>query len=982
MINGKRFLLITHCLSFVTRHLSLITFMLSSETRVRCPVCRAAVTNDSSFCASCGARLDDLCAQELRNVSYLLSELQSWETQGLIAAEKASTLRQRYESRRDELRAQLNANSNQAKNFAPPSTIATCAAAIEAAVRPTTERVAALRPQAQRAERRPLFETLTDPHTLRLLLYTGAAMLVVGVVIWLRDALYLKLQEPLVQAVLLACGTVAVTITGWLLTLRTRLRLTGRALTLTGSLLVPVNFWFLVRSGLISNNGRAWFVCALCAALYAYTAALLREKLYVYLATTASVATAWALVFRSTPEAYGLYALTLMTASLVFLHLSRLFPFSIRHEASAEDAQPNAAESVTDDEASTSSPRWTYELWGSPLVHVALVGGSVGPLLHMLLRLGFSPPANGGILCWRATDYDAGVAILLFMAGAYIVWFTARYIYTKRRAVLYTTAALALFWAEFLLLDGLQARGQTYLTTLSLTALAASLVARLLTDEAFARALHRAADIVNAMLLWTASVVALLIYLATDGGLAAWRPSVFGALAATALHGALRGWRERSKYGAGLASVAALVMAATLSDALRVAGVFPSVWPIAAGVICAAFLLRWTAGHWLAAKTEASEKAQHERMSPLERRSLVAVISFVADGTSLICALLWFLQTLNLMDEDGWSAVCVLLLALLYWVERVAHGRRALFVSFASAHAGAFLLALLVALRIEVRWFVLIFTATLFSLLFAISRRARVKDAGWLARPAGRAAATLTALTSLGIFCQAVPLLQTGNELLLAPSLAAGALCCVTLLASFFSTGRERVHYFRVALGAGVACYCLTILRAGFDPIKDVEMYTSPVAVLLLVVAYLALRREWDEYAPDTSLLLWTGSILLCGPVLIRALQFRLLLELPTPWRDLGVLGAALTLVLCGAVGRLRAPVVIGSLTLLLELAALTLTSVNWLQVPLRTYLITAGVTFLIVWGVFEYRREQLLLMRRRLQERSAQARERFGQWR
>ena len=70
------------------------------------------------------------------------------------------------------------------------------------------------------------------------------------------------------------------------------------------------------------------------------------------------------------------------------------------------------------------------------------------------------------------------------------------------------------------------------------------------------------------------------------------------------------------------------------------------------------------------------------------------------------------------------------------------------------------------------------------------------------------------------------------------------------------------------------------------------------------------------------------------------------------------------------------------SVTLVLELIAVAVTSVEWLQVPLKTYLITAGVLSIVVWGIFEYRREQLLLMRERLHERGALARERFSEWR
>lgn len=958
----------------------------SSQDRSQCPICHAGVTADSLFCAGCGARLDEISTQELRGVIYLLSELKTWEAQRLIAVEEAEALRRRYELRRDELRAQLASNGDQSKSSAPlplaDEASTASAQGVAASSRHSRLAVASQRVRAaatQSEARRTLFETLTDPHTLRLLLYTGAAMLVVGIVIWLRDALYLKLQEPLVQAALLALGTVAVTILGWVTTLRTRLRMTGRALTLTGSLLVPVNFWFLVRSGLISNDGRAWLVCALCALLYAHTAAILRERLYVYLACAAIVATMWALIFRATPEAYGLYALALMTASLVFLHLARTFPLSPqRDEKTAATADAKAA--TADDEGARLS-RWSYELWGPPLVRVALFGATISALCYMLLRLGPAPSLSAGFFRWRASDYDAGIGMLLFVAIAYISWFTARYIYTDRRGLLYTVSALALFWTELLLLDGLRVRGTAYLLAFSLTAAGASAISRFILKDVSLRPLHRATDIVFTLLLLTASFVALLIYLTTDEA-QAWRPSILFTLVATILYGAARGWRERSTYGSGLASLAAIILVATGLDALRAVGLFPPSWPVAGFVIGAAFLLQQFCVRWLQPEEKAAVSVQHTRAPVIVAGTPAAIVCFVTDGAVIVCALLWLADTLSFMYESGWSGVCVLLLAWFYWTLRAARQRLALFVHLANVCAGASLLALLVALRCEARWVAVVFTLILLPLLFALGRYARAREAGWLATPASHDAAVLTALISLAVILQAAPVLQTGHELLLAPAVTAGALCAVTLLASLFSTGRERARYFRVGLCAAVAAFVLAILRAGFDPVIDVEMYTTPVAVLLLIVSYLAMRGEWDEYARDTSLLLWTGSLLLCGPLLIRALQFRLLLDLPAPWRDLGVLCVSLVLVLFGAMGRLRTPVIFGTITLLLELVALALTSVHWLQVPLKVYLTTTGVLIIIVWGVFEYRREQLLQLRQRLHERSAQARERFGEWR
>jgi hypothetical protein len=276
----------------------------------------------------------------------------------------------------------------------------------------------------------------------------------------------------------------------------------------------------------------------------------------------------------------------------------------------------------------------------------------------------------------------------------------------------------------------------------------------------------------------------------------------------------------------------------------------------------------------------------------------------------------------------------------------------------------------------------LVFTLTLFPALFALGRVARARGAVWLATHSGRAAAALLALVALALIFETAPVLQTGNVLLLAPALTAGALCAAGFLASIFAAGRERVRYFRLGLAAAVAAFVLLVMRAGFDPLVDVEMYTSPVAALLLVVSYLSVRRAWDEYASDTLLLLWTGALLLCGPLLIRALQFRLLLELPAPARDLATLGVSLALLLFGVFARLRAPAIIGTITLLLELAALALTSVHWLQVPIWIYLITAGVIIMTVWGMFEYHRERVVAMRQRLHERGAQARASFNEWR
>lgn len=649
-------------------------FSPQSPERQQCPVCRAEIKSASAVCDECGAHLSRTPAQEIENVHYLLSELERWEADGLISSAQANDLRESYEQRRETLRAQLSANGSKVKGTETPqeiqnlehenegrkgeltATTTTAPAYASPAIAPP--RGADTKSAPRQKSRRALLETLTDPHTIRILLYTGAAMLVVGIIIWLRDVLYLKLREPVVQAALLAIVTVSVTVAGWLTILKTRLRLTGRALTLVGSLLVPVNFWFLERSGLLQHGQRAWLVCAICALLYAHTAAILREKLYVYLASVATIATLWTLIYRYDHEAFGLYALSLTTISLVFLHLSRLLPLTSKNDGQMKDNQQSLPVS-----------RLGYELWGAPLVHVALAGAGVSALLYMLLRLGASP--SDELFRLRLNDYTSSIAMLLFASGAYIAWFTGWRVYTTRRTLLYTTGALALLWIEFLCLDGLRLPGANRLVILAVTTLIVALSASIVRDQALVLALHYAC----------------------------------------------------------------------------------------------------------------------------------------------------------------------------------------LFVSIALA------------------------------------------------------------------------------------------------LAAYDFTG--------------------------------VEIYTSLTALLLLVVAYLSeLRGRSEATARDDGLLFWAGSILLAGPLLIRALQIRLLFDLPAPGRDLATLCASLGLVLFGVMSRLRAPVLVGTVSLGLELAALALTSIDWLQVPLKIYLISTGALISLIFGLLEFRREQILLMRKRFQERREYARERFGEWR
>jgi hypothetical protein len=1086
-----------------------LDFMQSSQPPLsdtaQCPICRAKLLPALPFCAACGAQLNGESAreeEELRGVLYLLSELARWELSGQVSTEQAAHLRGIYELRRDHLRRELA--TRQDEKLIPPAAAdeaeppqATHADAGERGmteaepgrpkpplreeqfaafpVRPPASLSYPVQPTPVRMPRRTLLERLADPQTLRLLLYTGAAMLVVGVVIWLRDLLYLKLQEPIVQAGLLACGTAGLIASGWYTILRTRQRWTGRALTLAGSLLVPVNFWFLVRSGLIENHGRAWVVCVVCALLYAQTAVILRERLYIYLACVASVATLWALILRDAPGAFGLYALALMTAALLFLHLSLLFPK--KGTAGTGVEEENLSEGSVGD-------RWSHELWSAPLVRTALCFAALGALIYMPLRfVSDAPSFYSGIFRLRSSAYDAGIALLILAATAYLLWFTGRYVYSRWSAAFYTISALIFFLAVWTACDGFGLTAQRTVLMMALVTFISGMGARMGSEPAFSQPLYhsslmvsialaissvavllgaqtftltesagfalvaaaftalsttrfgshteqtalahfaalyfsaayfialasaslqsetlvtllcaawpllllgvaqltlklksetqlsnpftRVADAQTVLLLLWGSLLALLGHL-MGGGIS--RSSVIVALSGVMLYGALRTLLSRSIFGAELGTLSALVMTAAVLDTLQKSGVWPMAWPIAAGTVVFAFLLERAATRLLLSLDE----TDRDWAQPLVRTMRVLL-----DLTVALCALLWLITALIQITVGGFGATAVLLLALLYWVGR-AHATRAPWaVRVACAHAAAFLITLLIALSVAPQWLVLLFVLITFPLFFTLSRYAR--HAEWLRAPLSEGSVAALAIGLLLTLFQAAPHLEAGDAQLLAPSLTAGAVSFLSFLASIFVRGRASVRYFRNGLWVSVLSIMLASLHAGFSPLEDVEVYTTPIAVLILLIAYLSHGRAWQEYDRDVGALLWVGSVLLCLPLLARSLEFRLLLDTPAPWRDVSVLIASLLLILYGTMGRMRAPVMAGSVTLVGELIVLTLTSVDWLQVPLKYYLMTVGALLLLIFGTLEYRREQFLAMRKRFQLRRDSMRAQFGEWR
>jgi len=173
--------------------------------------------------------------------------------------------------------------------------------------------------------RRPLWEILLDPRSIQWLLGLGGALLVIGLVIWLATLGIFK--NPLVVAVTLGLGNAALLGAGWAITSYTRYQMAGRALTLLACLVMPLNLWFYHAQTLITLEGHLWVAALVCCVLYAASAMVLRDPMFVYV-LAGGVAMTGLLMLADMHKFWEIAAPStlLVVLGLICLHTERAFP--------------------------------------------------------------------------------------------------------------------------------------------------------------------------------------------------------------------------------------------------------------------------------------------------------------------------------------------------------------------------------------------------------------------------------------------------------------------------------------------------------------------------------------------------------------------------------------------------------------------------------------------------------------------------------
>lgn len=295
---------------------------------------------------------------------------------------------------------------------------------------------------------RRMLEALVDPRAIEWLLILGGTLATIGLVVWLVSIGVF--DDPFHKAVGFGLGTAGLLGLGWWVTLKTRFRLAGEALTFLACVVAPLNLWFYHAQGLLRVDEGLWMAGVVCCGLYAATAVLLKRPRFLY-AFQAGI-TLVALLFLAdigTLRASSV-AMCLALLGLLFAHLERAFDVV---EATPEES------------------------YGRPLFRggLAIFGGGLLLLIPAQVWGWLDPP--GGVIDWliapRVLEIKPAIAALVWLMGAYLSVYVL--VFHLRLAHWGSLAGAAcLVMAEITWLVGIGAKSEWTVVALGVSSLAAS----------------------------------------------------------------------------------------------------------------------------------------------------------------------------------------------------------------------------------------------------------------------------------------------------------------------------------------------------------------------------------------------------------------------------------------------------------------------------------------------------------------------------
>lgn len=305
--------------------------------------------------------------------------------------------------------------------------------------------------------RQRLFQLLVDPRTIQRLLICGAVLLTGGMVVWLASLGVF--DDPMVVAASLGFGTLALMGSGWWVTTRTSLGLAGRSVTLLACLVMPLNLWFYHSHHLMTLDGHLWIAAAVCTAIYAVSALVVRDSLFVYVLMGGVAMTGGLILIDAHHFAeIASPSLMLLIIGMIGIHVEMLFP--------------------------NNSGPFSREKFGAAFFragHLTMAAGLLllaGAQMYGLVLHGNTPLPNWAVSKVVTDPTLKLVALGIVAAAAYGYAFSAAN--AKRRGEFTFPMLTTLLWAEALALQFVTFthRAEMILAIISLSGLAIILLSR------------------------------------------------------------------------------------------------------------------------------------------------------------------------------------------------------------------------------------------------------------------------------------------------------------------------------------------------------------------------------------------------------------------------------------------------------------------------------------------------------------------------
>jgi hypothetical protein len=183
-------------------------------------------------------------------------------------------------------------------------------------------------PEPPAPPRRSMLEIVLDPRNIQWLLAFGGALMVLGIIIllWVNEFF-----TPPILAASLGAANAALLFAGWWVLHRTRYQLAGRALTLIACLIMPLNLWYYHANGLITLDGHLWVAALVISVLYAASAVIVKDELFVYVFVAGVTLTGLLILADLPPSPARFWEITspatlLVVLGLLCIHAERAFP--------------------------------------------------------------------------------------------------------------------------------------------------------------------------------------------------------------------------------------------------------------------------------------------------------------------------------------------------------------------------------------------------------------------------------------------------------------------------------------------------------------------------------------------------------------------------------------------------------------------------------------------------------------------------------